>query len=201
MSYIISTIELALLIVFPLIVFYQKVDSTLKIKIVSIIGLYIIWFLSYAFLHELSHLFGSWIMGTSISDYQLIPQFWKGDFKTAYVNSHFENLSQASVSLIMPYLRDIFFLFIGFWIFKRNIIKKILFRGLVIMLFILSPFYDIINNYSGYLIMSFGDFKELSNAIGFFYTNLLGAIFVATSVYIALKTYLNIRTNNLKPEL
>lgn len=201
MSNIISTIELALLIVFPLIIFYKKVNCTLKVKIISIIGLYTIWFLSYAFLHETSHLFGSWVMGTSISDYQLIPPLWKGDFKTAFVNSHFESSSQAMVSLIMPYLRDILFLFIGFWILKRYTFKSLFFNGLILVIFILSPLYDIINNYSGYLFSSFGDFMEISKVIGIFFANLIGITFSAISTYITLKFLLKSKTNNLKPEL
>ena len=122
---IISIIEIALIIVLPLIIFYQRRNCTLKQYIINIALLYFIWYFSYAFLHELSHMFGSWIMGTKISDYQLITPFWKGDFSTAYVNSLFENKTQALVSLIMPYLRDIVFFIIGFWLLKRKRITLI----------------------------------------------------------------------------
>jgi len=107
--YIISAIEIALLIILPLIKFYQRSKLTRKQYIINIALLYLIWYFSYSVLHEFSHTFGSWITGTKILDYQLIPHFWEGDFKTAYIDTQFENNIQAVVSVIMPYLRILFF--------------------------------------------------------------------------------------------
>lgn len=200
MPYWISTIELALLIVLPLIVLYRNSDYTLKFKVLCIVGLYIIWFLSYAFLHELSHLFGSWVMGTSITDYQLIPSFWNGDFRTAYINSHFENESQAVVSLAMPYLRDIFFLIIGLLLLKRYPIRNFFVKGLFLVLFALSPLYDIINNYLGYLLFSNGDFGELNKSIGGLYANAFGVTLalIATIIVLNFFVYYNACNASIK---
>lgn len=187
--YILSAMEIAFLIILPLIIFYQRSKLTRKQYIINIALLYLIWYFSYASIHELSHMFGSWIMGTKILDYQLIPPYWNGDFKTAYVNSHFENGIQAVVSVIMPYLRDIIFLIIGFWLLIRKRINNIFLKGLILILFILSPLFDIINNYSGFVFVSFGDFKELSIRVGVLYANVIGLLFTLIATVITLRIF------------
>jgi hypothetical protein len=134
-------------------------------------------------------MFGSWIMGTPILDYQLIPPFWKGDFRTAYVNSPFENNNQAVVSLIMPYLRDIVFVIPGFLILKRKGINNYFLTGLVLIVFILSPLYDVINNYSAFVFMSYGDFNGISKIIGAVYTNAIGLLFTLTALFITFRIF------------
>jgi hypothetical protein len=187
--YILSAIEIALLIILPLIKFYQQSKLTRKQYIINIALLYLIWYFSYAGLHELCHIFGSWITGTKILDYQLIPPFWKGDFKTAYVNPLFENNNQAVVSVIMPYLRDIVFLIIGFWLLIRKRINNHFLKGLILILFILSSLFDIINNYSGFVFVSFGDFKELSIRVGVLYANVIGLAFTLIATVITLRIF------------
>ena len=187
--YILSAIEIALLIILPLIKFYQQIKLTHKQYIINIALLYLIWYFSYAGLHELCHMLGSWITGTKILDYQLIPPFWKGDFKTAYVNPLFENNNQAVVSVIMPYLRDIVFLIIGFWLLIRKRINNHFLKGLILILFILSPLFDIINNYSGFVFVSFGDFKELSIRVGVLYANVIGLLFTLIATVITLRIF------------
>lgn len=187
--YIISAIEIALLIILPLIIFYQRSKLTRKQYIINIALLYLIWYFSYAGLHELCHMFGSWITGTKILNYQLIPPFWKGDFKTAYVNPQFENNIQAVVSVIMPYLRDIIFLIIGFWLLIRKRINNHFIKGLILILFILSPLFDIINNYSVFVLLSFGDFNELSIRLGALYVNVIGLLFSLIATVITLRIF------------
>lgn len=187
MTYIISIIEIAFLIVLPLIFFYQRSNLTYKQYIINIALLYVIWYFSYAYMHELCHMFGSWIMGTPILDYQLIPPFWKGDFKTAFVNSLFETNTQAVVSLIMPYLRDIVFLIPGYLILKQKKITNYFISGLVLIVFILSPLYDVINNYSAFVFMAYGDFNGISEIIGALYTNAIGIVFTLTALFITFR--------------
>lgn len=120
MDNFIAAIELALLIIFPLIIFYQNTNKSYKLYILYIVLLYLMWFVTYALLHELCHVFGSWITGAKIKDYQLMPQFWKGDFKTGYVHADFENGFQSFISPLSPYLRDLIFLFIGYSMLIRK---------------------------------------------------------------------------------
>ena len=141
-------------------------------------------------------MFGSWIMGTKISNFQLIPPYWKGDFRTAYVNSLFENKTQALVSVIMPYLRDIVFSIIGFWLLKRKRINNNFLIGLILILFILSPLFDIINNYSGFVFESSGDFNELTKSVGVVYANLIGLLFTLIAIFITVRIFVIYTYNN-----
>ncbi|HUX53988.1 MAG TPA: hypothetical protein VMV56_06220 [Williamwhitmania sp.] len=189
MPYLASIFEIALFIVLPLIVYCQQCYASRKQLILNIALLYSIWFLSYAFLHELSHMFGSWITGAKISGYQLIPPFWKGDFRTAFINSIFKNETQTVVSTIMPYLRDIIFLIAGLWIFRRKKLRHHFLNGLLLTLLVFSPLYDIINNYSGFVFYSYGDFNELSKAAGVVYTNIAGTLFTVIAIAITLRIF------------
>jgi hypothetical protein len=109
MDKIIFTIELAIIIVLPLIIFFQIINKSFKIYVLYVVLLFLVWFATYSLLHELCHTFGSWLTGAKIKDYQLIPGFWKGDYKTGYVNSVFEDGFQSFISLIYPYFRDLIF--------------------------------------------------------------------------------------------
>jgi hypothetical protein len=194
MDKLITTIEIALIILLPLIRFYQRSTWTYKSYILNIILLYLIWLFSYAILHELCHMLGSWITGAKILDYQLIPPYWKGDFKTAYINSHFENDFQAFVSGIFPYFRDIVFSTIGFLILKRKGINNSFFIGLIFILFILSPLYDIVNNYLAFVLGALNDFNGLAIRFGHFFTNTIGILFTSITIIIMfgiLKIYKN----------
>ncbi len=189
MSDMISTIEITLLILLPLILFYQRNKLGFKKYSLYIVLLYLLWISTYAFLHETCHLFGSWITGTIINDYQLIPAFLEGDFQTAYVNSQFENNTQAFVSGIMPYLRDIVCLIIGFLILRKNYLKNKLLTGLILVLLILSPLYDIVNNYSGFIFESYGDFYMLSLRFGNYVVHTIGITFVLISILFTIQIF------------
>lgn len=85
---ILNTIELALLIILPLIIFYQRgpwgIFAYLYIPLI-----YLIWYLTYALMHEACHLLGAYIFGKEIFDMQLIPHFWEGQFGTGYIEYDF----------------------------------------------------------------------------------------------------------------
>ena len=187
MDKIIVTIEIALIILFPLIRFYQQSSWTYRSYILNIVLIYLIWQFSYAFLHELCHMFGSWITGAKISDYQLILPYWKGDFKTAYINSNFENNYQAFVSVILPYFRDILFSIIGFLVLKRKRIYNSFVTGLILILFILSPLFDIANNYFAFVLGATNDFNGIAMRFGYIITHSIGLLFTAITTIIMLR--------------
>ena len=195
---LVSILEVALLMVLPLILFYRREDLSKRQQIKGIAALYAIWFLSYAALHEAFHLLGSWITGTRIAGYQLIPPFWKGNFSTAFVDSRFANATQAVVSVLMPYARDIVLLLLSLWLVRRKPIGSHFLRGLILVLCSLSPLFDIINNYSGYVLQARGDFRELSIWAGIGFAHLTGTLLTAMALSLAARIYLiqNIRPND-----
>jgi hypothetical protein len=177
MNYLIHMVEIALLIILPLILFYQRSNWIYKNYILNIVLLYIIWYVTYALLHELCHMLGVWMTGKKILDYQLIPKIWISDFRTGYVNYNFNSDSRDFVIIIMPYVRDIIFLLIGFIILRKKIIKNSFVIGLILILLILNPLYDIIDNYSAYLFGALNDFNALKMTSGNFISNFVGISF------------------------
>lgn len=189
MNNIITTIELALLIVLPLIFFYQRKNKGFKSYILYVVLLYLIWFFTYSLLHELCHVIGSRITGAKIEDYQLIPHFWKCDFKTGYVNSVFTNGFQNIISNISPYFRDLIFMFIGYFVLKRKKITNSFVTGLVIILFVLSPLFDVFNNYSGFVIGVHTDFNNIEVTIGSFWTHAIGLFLALAGIFILWRVF------------
>ena len=189
MNDMITTIELALLIVLPLIIFYKRENKSSRSYILYVVLLYFIWFLTYSLLHELSHVIGSWITGTKIESYQLIPRFWEGDFKTGYVGSVFTNGFQSFIIPIFPYFRDLVFLFIGYFVLKWKKITNSFVAGLVIILFVLSPLFDVFNNYFVFVIGTHSDFSNIEVAIGSFWTHAIGLFLTLTGILLLWKVF------------
>lgn len=171
---VLSVIEIALLIVLPLILFYRESGKPPRFYIPVILLLYITWYLTYAFLHETSHLLGVWITGTKVEDYQLIPHFWKGEFGKGFIRSVYDSKSDEFVVVFFAYLRDLLFLTAGYFILKRMNTNRTMITGLVMVLFILSPTYDIIDNYLAFLLGAKNDFNALKVTSNMFTSHMLG---------------------------
>ena len=198
MDNFIVTIELALLIILPLILYFQRIHKGIKTYIYVVI-LYLIWFSTYSLLHELCHMLGSWITGAKIHDYQLVPRFWEGDYKNGYVKSELVNGFQLFFSPISPYLRDMILLAIGYLILKKIKIPYSFVTGLVIILFILSPLYDVFNNYFAFVLGAKNDFNCIMGVIGDFWTHIIGIFFTLIGIIIVWKVLvMTIENKNMK---
>ena len=166
MNNIISTLEIAVIIILPLIIIYKRNNINTITNIKCIVLIYLIWYLTYAFFHEVSHLIGVWIFGLKVNDFQLIPHFWKGDFGTGYISTTYDSALQEFVVDIMPYFRDLILLIAGYLILKRYKISGLLLFGFIIVLLILSPLYDVFNNYFAFVQGSLNDFNAMKNYVG-----------------------------------
>ena len=192
MKQIIGTLTLTFCVLLPLILFYKN-SSWQKNKIwFNIVPLSFLWFFTYSFFHELSHMIGVLLVGGKIIDYQLVPRFWEGDFTTGYINPDIKTGFQEFIVRLSPYVRDLVILILGFVILNLKRIRNLFVVGLVFTFFILSSLYDIITNYLGYVIDNDGDFNGLSKLIGGALTNLIGislSIFAIIITLIITKMY------------
>lgn len=145
-------------------------------------------------MHELTHWLGAWICGKEVYDYQLIPHFWKGNFGTGYIKYDFKGDKKDFFIIVLPYLRDILFLFVGYWILKRHKIKSLFWQGFLFVMLILSPLYDISNNYLAYLLGSLNDFNALKVSSTSFISNFIGILFMCVALFL---TYMTIRLGRL----
>lgn len=183
MDKIIGTLGITLIIIFPLIRFYQRNNWTKTQNLIGIIGLTILWFLIATPLHEISHMIGTKISGGKITDYQLLPKYWTGDFRTAFIKSDYEAGFQEFIIRTSPYFRDLIFAVIGFVVLIRKRITYSFVVGFVFVFFLLNSVFDIVVNFLGYSIDKDGDLNGLSKLIGHFWTYFIGIFIIGlTSV-------------------
>ncbi len=185
---VLSVVEIALLIMLPLVLFYQRSSWTFKEYALNIVIIYLIWYVTYALLHELSHMLGALIFDKTIFGYKLIPKFWKGDFGVGYVNYDYKSDAKDFVIILLPYLRDIIFLIIGYILLNKPRIKKPFLIGLVLVIFILSSLFDMANNYVAYLLGSMNDFNALKESSNTLVSNLIGICFFAMTSIVTVAT-------------
>lgn len=184
MESILATFELALFIVLPLILFYQRMGLGAKEWVPKVVMLYLTWFFSYALLHELCHLAASWLTGVTILECRLVPHYWEGDFRNAWIKSEFHNDTQLFFSPAAPYLRDLLFLAAGWLMFRKRVMRGTFWEGLLLVLFILSPVYDVFNNYFASVLGSRNDFSTMARSVGTFPVHLFGILLVAGGIII-----------------
>lgn len=188
MQNMISTIEIALFIMLPLILFYKQCEVKIKYYFITIPVLYIIWYLSYMLLHELSHWLGAWVFNKEVYEYMLIPHVWKGNFGSGYIKYDFKGDYKDFIIVLLPYLRDIIFLLVGYWILKRPLIKSLFWKAFFLLMLLLSPLYDVSNNYIAYLLGSLNDFNALKISSNGFISNSIGIILMVSAIFLTYKT-------------
>jgi hypothetical protein len=161
---IISVLEITLLLMLPLVLFYQRSIWSYKKYLPSIIFIYLVWYLSYALFHELMHMLGAWIFNKTIYEIKLIPRFWTGDLGSGYVRYDYQGDSIDFIIIILPYARDMILIALGYLLIIKTEIKKPFMIGLILVIMILSPLFDIGNNYFAYLLGSMNDFNALGES-------------------------------------
>lgn len=176
-------LEITILIILPLLILYTKSKWSTKEIIFNAIVLPLIWYITYAPIHELGHVIGCKIVGLEINDYQLFTRFWEGSFGFAFVDikeGYGENI-ESFIVLIMPYLIDFFFLIFGFIVVYKNKfkVKNSFLFGLTFLFFVLRSNYDLLDNYIGYFF-NHSDFVLAGKIVG----NLNILIFIVLSLII-----------------
>ena len=163
--------------------FYQRSNWSKKQNLIGIIGLVILWFFIATPLHELSHLLGAKLSGARIVDYQLLPKYWTGDFRNAFVKPDFHTNFQEFAIRTAPYIRDIVIAVIGYILLKKGWIKHSFIVGFIFLFFLLNSVFDIVVNFLGYSVDKDGDLNGLSKLIGPWWTYFIGIFIIAlTSV-------------------
>ena len=152
MDKIIGTLGITLIIILPLIRFYQRSNWPRAQKFIGVIGLIIMWFLISTPLHELSHMIGAKISGARIIDYQLIPKYWVGDFRNAYIEPEVETKFQEFFIRTAPYFRDLIIAIIGYVLLKKQIFNNSFIVGFIFVFFLINSVFDTVVNFLGYSI-------------------------------------------------
>ncbi len=159
------TFEILLVIVTPLLVLYLRGRWPLRIVTACLCGIAVVWYLTYAPIHELSHALGTALVGGKVVDVKLIPSFWEGTFAVAWVKS--EGLGQSwPVMTAAPYVIDVAFVVASLVVLRRHLSRNALVVGLLLMLMCLRPTFDLVCETIGFVGGFHGDLWHLQLIIG-----------------------------------
>jgi len=169
MSQIYRTIEILILVVLPILLFYLRSNWSQKAICLNATILPILWYIFYAPIHELGHILGAIIVGSEITNYRLFSHFWEGSFGYAFVeikNGYGINL-HSFIILIAPYFLDFISILIGYYILNKYKIKNPFFFGIVYTFLLVRPLYDLVANYIAFYY-NHSDFVLASKIFGKF---------------------------------
>ena len=165
--YLLSTIEILLAVVTPLLLLYRRSAWPLRTSTPCLVSIPVLWYPTYSPLHELSHAAATCLVGGKVTSIKLIPRFWRGDFGRAWITS--EGVTEPSQQLFTsaaPYILDLVCLVTGLWILRRTFSRNPFVVGFVFMLLCLRPAFDFLCESIGLLTGDRGDFYAIQSIIG-----------------------------------
>ena len=166
-TYPVYTFEILLFLVMPLLVLYIKGNWPLRKFILPLVVIPILWYLTYAPLHELSHAAGIYLVGGKVTVWKLIPRFWLGEFARAWVIP--SGITQSWQQLTMtafPYLLDVVCFIVAIFSFWRGFPRNPFLIGLAFMLLCLRPACDFVFEPIAFLSGDRGDFYAIQQIVG-----------------------------------
>jgi len=187
-NHLLITLEILLVVVTPLIFLYLKGTWPLRATVPCLVSIPILWYPTYAPLHELSHIAGTYLVGGTVVDYKLIPRFWLGEVGRAWIKS--DGVTQTWQQLIttsFPYILDVLCVAIGVLVLRRDFSKNPFLIGLVFMLLCLRPAFDFVCESIAFLGGDRGDFYAIQGIIGSTFTWLFIFLSLALSLFSVLK--------------
>lgn len=188
-SYLLVTIEILLIVILPLLVINLKGNWALRKVIPALLIIPVIWYFSYAPIHELSHAAGTYLVGGKVIDYRLIPRFWEGEFGGAWATpSGFTQSWQQLTSTAFPYILDIICLVVAILVFRRSYSRNPLLIGLAFMLLSLRPAFDLVGETIGFISGWRGDLYNIQQIVGSFTLWSFILISIGLSVFSILST-------------
>ena len=162
-----TTFEIILTIVTPLLALYLRGRWPLRTVTACLCGIPVVWYLTYAPIHELSHAIGTSLVGGRVVDIKLIPNFWEGQFAVAWVTSDGLDQSwQQLVSTGAPYVVDVACIIVSLVVLKRRLSRNALVVGLLLMLVCLRPTFDLVCETIGFVGGFKGDLWHAQLIIG-----------------------------------
>jgi hypothetical protein len=166
-TYPVYTFEILLFLVMPLLVLYLKGNWPLGKVIPCLVVIPILWYFTYAPLHELSHAAGVYLVGGKVIGYKLIPRFWLGEFARAWITP--SGITQSWQQLTMtafPYLLDFVCFIAAIFVFRRVFSRNSFFIGLAFMLLCLRPAGDFVFEPFAFLSGDRNDFYAMQQIVG-----------------------------------
>jgi hypothetical protein len=166
-TYPVYTCEILLVLVMPLLVLYLKGNLPLRDVIPPFVIIPILWYFTYAPLHELSHAAGVYLVGGKVVEYKLIPRFWLGEFARAWIiPSGIPDRWQQLTMTAFPYMLDIFCFIVAIFVFRRVFSRNPFFIGPIFMLLCLRPAMDFVFEPIAFLSGDRNDIYAIQQIVG-----------------------------------
>jgi hypothetical protein len=162
-----TTFEILLTIVAPLFALYLRGRWPLRTVTACLCAIPVVWYLTYAPIHELSHALGTTLVGGRVVEVKLIPSFWEGTFAVAWVTT--AGLDQPWQQLAMggaPYVVDVACVVVGLAVLRRRPFKSAPVVGLLFMLLCLRPAFDLVCETVGFAGGFEGDLWHVELIVG-----------------------------------
>ena len=166
-NYLLYTCEILLVVVTPLLVLYIKGNWPLRKVIPPLVIIPVLWYFTYAPLHELSHAAGLYLVGGKVIDYKLIPRFWLGEFAGAWITP--SGITQSWQQLTMtafPYILDVVCFVVALVVFRRGFTRNLFLIGFAFMLLCLRPASDFVFEPIAFLSGDRNDFYAIQQIVG-----------------------------------
>lgn len=163
-----ATVETLVVLVAPLLILYRMRRWPQRIVIPCMVLIPVLWYLTYAPIHELSHVLGAYLAGGSVTEIKLIPSFWKGEFAGAWITP--QGLREPWQQLVMtsaPYVLDGLSLVVGFFTLGRGrLMDRPFALGVAFMLLCLRPAFDVLCETVAFALGAKADLYHIALAIG-----------------------------------
>ena len=166
-NYPVYTFEILLFLVMPLLILYLKGNWPLRKIIPALVIIPVLWYFTYAPLHELSHAAGVYLVGGKVIEYKLIPRFWLGEFARAWIiPSGITHSWQQLTMTSFPYLLDVVCFIAAIVVFRRVFSRNPFLIGLAFMLLCLRPAGDFVFEPIAFLSGDRNDFYAMQQIVG-----------------------------------
>ncbi len=162
------TLEILVVVVAPLLILYLAGRWPLRVVIPCLLAIPVLWYLTYAPIHELSHVLGTYVVGGTVTEVKLIPSFWHGEFGRAWITP--QGLQARWQQLAMtgaPYLLDGLSVAVGFFALRRGRLRHPFALGVALMLLCLRPAFDVICEAVAFALGGRGDLYHLAQVTGY----------------------------------
>jgi hypothetical protein len=165
-NYLLYTCEILLVVVMPLLVLYLKGNWPLRKVIPPLVVIPVLWYFTYAPLHELSHAAGIYLVGGKVIVWKLIPRFWLGEFARAWlIPSGITQSWQQLTMSVFPYMLDVVCFIVAIIVFRPRSPGDPFLIGLAFMLLCLRPACDFVFEPIAFLSGDRGDFYAIQQII------------------------------------
>ncbi|HEX9107952.1 MAG TPA: hypothetical protein VF832_12005, partial [Longimicrobiales bacterium] len=161
-----ATLGITLLVIAPLLAYVLRNGlpwGRSALVFAAVLGL---WFVTYAPLHELTHMLALFMAGGSPAGWRFVPRYWTGDFRSAFVTARDLTDSQTLVTVAAPYVRDLLLAPAGAVLLAGGAARRLFPAALLLAVACLGSVYDVASNFWGYLRYDAGDFAVLARVAG-----------------------------------